>query len=157
MANYAKSIKISATDKENIAHQVKKLKGEKIAKKVNPDTDSNETISTAQLSFDSRIANLSTLTSQLASHPQYVPNETEITVASLQAYHDELETSSSAVNAAAYQMITARKNRNEELYNGEESAINIIKDIKSYVLSLGDEAKPYYKALVALKFSVNKE
>ena len=42
--NYAKSIDISDTDKENIASQVKKIRGDKKPKTVNPDTAEVETI-----------------------------------------------------------------------------------------------------------------
>ena len=151
--NYAKSIAISDTDKENIASQVKKIRGDKKAKTVNPDTAEVETISTSQMSYDSRIANLETITSQFASHPEYAPNETEIQVSTLQAYHTELTTLSSLVNSAGNALITARKDRNQILYFDEHNIIQLIKDIKNYVKSLGDVAQPYYKALVKLKFS----
>jgi hypothetical protein len=151
--NYSKSIDISDTDKENIASQVKKIKGDKVPKKVNPDTAEVETISTSQMSYDSRIANLETITSQFASHPEYAPNETEIQVSSLQSYHTELKTLSSLVNSAGNALITARKDRNQILYFDEHNIIQLMKDIKSYVKSLGDVAQPYYKALVKLKFS----
>ena len=151
--NYSKSIDISDTDKENIASQVKKIRGDKKAKTVNPDTAEVETISTSQMSYDSRIANLETITSQFASHPEYAPNETEIQIPTLQAYHTELTTLSSLVNSAGNALITARKDRNQILYFDEHNIIQLIKDIKNYVKSLGDVALPYYKALVKLKFT----
>ena len=151
--NYAKSIAISDTDKENIASQVKKIRGDKKAKTVNPDTAEVETISTSQMSYDSRIANLETITSQFASHPEYAPNETEIQVSTLQTYHTELTTLSTLVNSAGNALITARKDRNQILYFDDQNIIQLIKDIKNYVKSLGDVAQPYYKALVKLKFS----
>jgi hypothetical protein len=150
--NYSKSIAISNTDKENIASQVKKIRGDKKPKKVNPDTAEIATISTAQMSYDSRIANLETVTSQFASHKEYDPNETEIQIPTLQAYHVELSTLSSLVNSAGNALITARKDRNQILYHDEQNTVQLIKDIKNYVKSLGDAGKPYYKALVKLKF-----
>lgn len=155
--NYSNSIAISDTDKENIASQVKKIRGDKKAKTINPDTAEIETISTSQMSYDSRIANLETITSQFASHPEYKPNETEIQVPALKAYHIELKTLSSLVNSAANALITARKERNQILYYDEHNIIQLIKDIKNYVKSLGDIAQPYYKALVKLKFSDKKK
>ena len=151
--NYSKSIDISDTDKENLASQVKKIRGDKKPKKVNPDTAEIETISTSQMSYDSRIANLETITSQFASYPEYIPNETEIQIPTLQAYHSELTTLSSLVNSAGNALITARKDRNQILYFDEHNIIQLIKDIKSYVKSLGEVATPYYKALVKLKFT----
>jgi hypothetical protein len=90
--NFAKSLNISTTDKDNLASQAKKIRGDQKPKAVNPDTAEVDAISTSQMSYDSRIANLDTYTSQLASHLEYVPNETEIQIASLQTYHQRLTT-----------------------------------------------------------------
>lgn len=151
--NFAKSLDISDTDKENLQSQVKKIRGDAKAKVVNPDTAEGDAISTSQMSYDSQIANLDTYTSQLASHPEYVPNETDIQIPKLQTYHTLLKTLSSTVNAAGNALITARKNRNDILYNNPQNVIQIIKEIKAYLKSLGTAGEPYYKALVKLKFS----
>ena len=150
--NFAKSLDISVTDKENLQSQAKKIRGDAKAKVVNPDTAEGDAISTSQMSYDSRIANLDTYTSQLASHPEYVPNETDIQIVSLRAYHLRLKTLSAEVNSAGNALITARKNRNDILYNNPKNVIQIIKEIKAYVKSLGTAGEPYYKALVKLKF-----
>jgi hypothetical protein len=150
--NFAKSIAISSADKENLESQAKKIRGDAKAKAVNPDTAEVETISTSQMSYDSRIANLDTYISQLESHQQYVPNETELQITSLRTYHQQLETLSSTVNTAGNALITARKNRNKILYTNSNNVIQIIKDIKAYLKSLDAEGAPYYKALVKLKF-----
>ena len=104
------------------------------------------------MSYDSRIANLETYTSQLASHPEYAPNETEIQIVSLQNYHQRLVTLSSLVNSAGNALITARKNRNDILYFNDTNIIQLIKEIKAYLKSLGQAGEPYYKALVKLQF-----
>ena len=85
-------------------------------KKVNPETSETNAISTAQLSYDSRIANLNTYTSQLASHPEYAPNETQLQIISLQNYHQQLVSLSNSVNSGGNALITARKDRNNILY-----------------------------------------
>jgi len=150
--NYAKSIAISTTDKENLASQVKKIRGDVKAKSVNPETAETETISTSQMSYDSRIANLDTYISQLESHPKYVPNETDLKIINLKAYQQKLKTLSTTVNTAGNALITARKNRNKILYSNPINVIQIIKDIKAYLKSLDAEGAPYYKALVKLSF-----
>ena len=151
--NFFKSLNVSATDKENVANQVKKIRGDKSPKKINPETTESDAISTSQMSYDNRIANLDTYINQLSSHPQYVPNETEIQVATLQAYHQELATASSQVNAAGNALLTARKNRNEVLYTNENNVIKLMQEVKAYLKSLGETGLPYYKAFVKLKFS----
>ena len=151
--NFAKSLNISTTDKDNLASQAKKIRGDKKPKVVNPDTAEGDAISTSQMSYDSRIANLDTYTSQLASHPEYLPNETEIQIASLQTYHQRLTTLSSLVNSAGNALITGRKNRNDILYYNDTNIIQLTREIKAYVKSLGTAGEPYYKALVKLKFT----
>ena len=154
--NYAKSIDISATDKENITAQAKKIRGDQKPKKVNPETIETDGISTSQMSYDSRIANLDTYINQLSSHPEYVPNETEIQITSLQTLQTNLITLSSAVNSAGNALITSRSNRNNILYNNDINVIQLIKDIKAYLKSLGDAGKPYYNAIVKLQFKDKK-
>ena len=154
--NYAKSIDISATDKENITAQAKKIRGDQKPKKVNPETIETDGISTSQMSYDSRIANLDTYINQLSSHPEYVPNETEIQITSLQTLQTNLITLSLAVNSAGNALITSRSNRNNILYNNNINVIQLIKDIKAYLKSLGDAGKPYYNAIVKLQFKDKK-
>lgn len=154
--NYSKSINISEKNKKNIANQVNKIRGYKKTKTINSDTTLTATISTSQMSYDNRIANLDAIISQLASHPEYQPNETEIQIPALQAYHTQLTTLSSTVNAAGNVLITAIKDRNQILYFDENNIIQLIKDIKNYLKSLGNTGKPYYKALVKLKFANKK-
>lgn len=150
--NYAKSLDISSTDKENIAKQAKKIRGDQKPKAVNPETKETEGISTSQMSYDSRLANLNAFTHQLSSLYQYAPNEPEISIPQLQTMHAELTELSNAVNVAGNALITARKNRNQILYKDQTNIIQLVRDIKAYVKSLGDTAKPYYSALVKLKF-----
>jgi len=155
-SNYTKSLDISTTDKENIANLAKKIRGDQKQKPLNPETTETNSISTSQMSYDSRIANLDTFINQLASHTQYNPNEIELQIISLQVLHSNLITLSQTVNAAGNALITARANRNKILYNNENSVIQLIKDCKAYLKSLGDEGKPYYKAIVRLKFTYVK-
>lgn len=150
--NYSKSLEISSTDKENIITQAKKIRGDQKPKSINPETKETEGISTSQMSYDNRIANLAAFTRQLASFPHYSPNEHEISLENLQNIYTELTTLSNAVNVAGNALITARKNRNQVLYKDQTNIIQIVRDIKAYVKSLGDTAKPYYNAMVKLKF-----
>ena len=154
--NYAKSLDISVIDKENINAQAKKIRGDQKPKSVNPETTETDGISTSQMSYDSRIANLQAYTNQLASHTEYAPNETEIQIASFQTLHTNLVTLSQAVNSAGNALITARKNRNNILYSNDTNVIQLIKDIKAYLKSLGEAGKPYYNAIVKLQFKDNK-
>ena len=150
--NSAKSLDISPKDKENLDSQAKKIRGDAKPKPVNPETAGGDAISTSQMSYDYRIANFETYIGQLASHPEYVPNETELQIVNLKAYHLSLKTLNSAVNTAENAIITARKNRNEILYNNPKNVLQLVSEIKAYLKSLGSAGEPYYKAFVKLKF-----
>ncbi len=150
--NNAKSLDIADSNKENIVSLASTIRGVKSAKKPNAETAEDSSISTSQMSYDSRIANLAALIALLAATTKYAPNETELKVTNLQTIHASLEAASKAVNASGATIITAKKNRNNILYHNPSNVIQIMKDIKSYLLGLGDEGKPYYKAVVKLRF-----
>ncbi len=150
--NFSKSINITTTDKENILSQVKKIRGHAKMKTINPETLEATGISTSQMSYDSRIANLSLLINFITSHPEYQPNENEIKVASLLSYQQELSALSSIVNASGNELITARLNRNNAMYSTDTNIIKLMNETKAYLKSLGQTAQPYYRAFVKLKF-----
>ena len=150
--NYSKSINISATDKENIAHKVKKIRGDLKVKNINPETTEATGISTSQMSYDSRIANLDILINMAASHSEYEPNENDIKISNLQTYQQELTTLSGLVNSAGNELLTARLNRNNILYFSENNVVKLMNEVKAYLKSLGQEGLPYYKAFLKLKF-----
>ena len=52
--------------------------------------------------------------------------------------------------------ITARAVRNNNLYFSQPNVIELMRFVKAYVKSLGQPAKPYYEALVNLKFRMIK-
>ena len=150
--NAFKSVNVSEKDKENATSLVRKIRGDRRRAKVNPDTADANTISTAQLSYDSRIANIDVLIAFISSHPEYNPNESDIQITSLQTSNQELKNLTQTVNNAGNALITARKERNDILYNNAGNVIDIVREVKSYLKSLGDDGKPYYKAVVRLQF-----
>ena len=155
--NSALSTTMSAKDKGNLSSMAKKIRGGERLKPVDPAKAPEDAISTSQMSYDSRIANLDTFIGQLESHPEYNPNEEDLKIGVLREYHQYLKTLSSKVNASGNKLITARKNRNQALYFGSPNVIELMDDVKSYLKSIGEPAKPYYKALVKLQFRDIKE
>jgi hypothetical protein len=150
--NAFKSLNVGEKDKQNAAALVKKIRGDNKPKKVNPATADAATISSSQASFDNRIANLDILIAFISSHPEYNPNEEDITIAELISYNEELKMLTQTVNAAGHSLITARKQRNDILYHGPNNIIDMVREVKAYLKSLGDAGKPYYKAVVRLQF-----
>jgi hypothetical protein len=150
---YFQSLDVPENEKENIAAQVKQIRGNgKKKKPVVPDEDDNG-ISNSRQSFDSKVANLNTLIAQLEQFPEYIPNENEIQITTLRQYTAELATFNEQLHASGDSLITARAARNNTLYYGSPNTLDLIKNIKAYVRSLGQPGQPYYKALVRLKFS----
>lgn len=151
--NNVKSLDIPDQVKENIINLATKIRGDRSKKVTKPETTEADSISTSQMSYDNRIANFAKLIAQLAATAEYIPNETHLKITTLTTLKTNLETLSEAVNASGARIITAKKNRNKFLYHNQNNVIDLMMDIKSYLLGIGDEAKPYYKAIVKLKFT----
>ncbi|HNP67102.1 MAG TPA: hypothetical protein PKH16_04280 [Aequorivita sp.] len=150
--NYFKSLNVPKNEIDNIAAQVRKIRGDKRKAPKNPEEGDDHTISDSQQSFDSKIANFNTLIAQLEAFPEYAPNEDEIKIVNLKAYTAQLDTYRETLRASGDQLLTARTARNNTLYYNQPNVLALVRAIKSYVKSLGAPAKPYYDALVRLKF-----
>ena len=59
---------------------------------------------------------------------------------------------SELLNKSGIALITGKKKSDNILYNGNSNVIQLIKEIKFYLKSLGETGLPYYKELVNLKF-----
>ena len=151
--NYSKSTNITKNDEQHIFSIVKKMRGGSGKKKVtDPTVTATKSISTSQRSIDNMVGDLRLLIDQVSSFSEYLPNEDDLQIVSLEGYYDQLKSLNSQVNTAIDTMITARKDRDDLLYNNENNVIQLVNEIKAYLKSLGANARPYYKAVVALKF-----
>lgn len=88
--NNAKASGISPAEIENLVSQVNKIRSGTKRKNAKIEEQETETISTSQLSYDSRIANFGILLEQLNTHPEYNPNENELKIENLQNYRNNL-------------------------------------------------------------------
>ncbi|HBL78955.1 hypothetical protein [Aequorivita vladivostokensis] len=151
---YFHSLDVPENEKQNIAAQVKLIRGDSKKKTTPPPNEEEENhISTSRQSFDNKVANFNTLIAQLEQFSEYAPNEDEIKLPTLRSYTEALETLNERVHVSGDGLITARAARNNSLYYGTPNVLALIKNIKAYVRSLGLAGEPYYKALVRLKFS----
>ncbi|MBN1968616.1 MAG: hypothetical protein JW870_04540, partial [Candidatus Delongbacteria bacterium] len=92
----------------------------------------------------------------LASVPEYAPNETELTTASLTALYDDLNAKNTAVINATVPLSNARIARDQILYTALTGVIDISVDVKTYVKSVFGATAPQYKAISSLKFTSPK-
>lgn len=142
----------------------RKLQGKRAGVKLSDqekDTDENgkeaNQISTAQLSYDSKLENLDKLIMLLESTPPYAPNEEDLKVASLKALYTSLKTTNTEVLTTSIQLSNARINRNEILYKPITGLVDIASDTKTYLKSVFGATSPQYKQISKLKFTTKKD
>ncbi len=147
------TLRVAEGDKEHVKSILKKIRPTGGRKKVDPEKDNSETISTSQQSYDNRAANFGLLVAQLRSRPAYAPNETELRPGALEDFHERLLVANQEMARNTYSLLTARTQRNEALYTGQDSVLVLQREIKGYLKSLGSKGAAYYKAATRLTFS----
>lgn len=138
----------------------RKLQGQRASKKKatvpdNPQTPENESqksISASQLSFNSRIGNFERLIALLLTEPLYIPNEADLTTASLTTYHGQMVGINTEVIEAYTDLTNARDARDKVLYEPETGLVDLALEVKQYVKSLGGTKTDFYQNIVGLKF-----
>lgn len=151
---YFKSLDVSESEKENISDHIKVIYGDcGINKAVsNPERRNNNAISNTLQGFENQAENFNFLIAKLAKLPAFEPSENDIKIETLLIDTRQLASINVRVKTSGAALITARAARNNTLYFNNPNVIDLIKYIKAYLRSLGDVAKPYYDALVSLKF-----
>lgn len=109
-------------------------------------------ISTAQLSYNSKLENLDKLIMLLTSVPLYNPNEEDLKITSLTAYYNELRAKNTDVLVPTVQLSNARIARNEILYKPNTGLIDIASDAKTYIKSVFGATSPYSKQISKIEF-----
>jgi hypothetical protein len=135
----------------------RKLNSQKKAKAIkdDPNTPENEAVvphSKSQMSYDNQVGNVEGLVALLGNIPSYNPNETELTLASLQAFAGELKAANDAVSTNFVPLSQARGTRDDVLYTGEDSVVNTALLVKAYVSAAFGTQSALYKNIKGLKF-----
>ena len=133
----------------------KKINGrtKKIDPKKEPKEGEEDPVSTAQLSYDNRQANFQLLVKTMAANSSYKPNETDLTIATLQAFADELKQKTEAVDLVYAPMVNARINRNNILYHPKTGLVPaILSAVKDYIISVYGANSPQIRYINTLKF-----
>jgi len=160
---------ISALDATDATAQVvkdaktiaRKLQGRRASDKIptvvdDPNTPANEaqkSISASQMSFDSRIENFSKLITLLTNEPLYIPNETDVKVATLNTLLASLKSTNTAVVNVTAPISNARINRNKILYLALTGLYDIQAEVKKYTKSVFGATSPEYKQISGIKFT----
>jgi len=110
-------------------------------------------ISSAQMSFDSRIENIDKLVKLLGSNAPYAPNEEELKVETLQNICTQLKEFNAQVVNTTTQLSNARIARNEILYKLDAGLTDTALAVKNYIKALFGATSPQYKQVSSLKFT----
>ena len=109
------------------------------------------TISASQQGIDQVISNFSQLMEIVKAEPTYNPNETELTIQSLETFYSDLHAKNRAVIDAETSLNNARIARDKLLYNHQSNIVTIAQEIKSYLKSVFGATSAEYKSVSAIK------
>jgi len=84
--------------------------------------------------------------------PQYLPNETNLTIAGLRDYHNRMEASNAAVLKAENDLSNARASRNKEFYDPQTGLVEIGKGDKLYIKAIFGPSSPEYRQVSGISF-----
>jgi hypothetical protein len=120
------------------------------------ETQSTNSISTSQQSYDRLIDHFANLIEVLLQNPLYAPNETELQTATLQTKLQDLQTKNTNLINAYTQYSNAMIDRNNTLYNPVTGLVQTSKEVKQYVKSVFGAKSPQYQQVSGLEFKVIK-
>lgn len=138
----------------------KKIQGKRAStppKPTDPNAQVPETISAAQLSYDSQIEHFNKLIEILKSETTYAPNETDLKIATLSAQLTALKTANTNVSVAYTAVSNARIARDKTLYKEKTGMYDVVADVKNYVKSLYKITSPEFKQISKIKFTLPKK
>lgn len=140
----------------------RKLSSQRKAKppKDDPNTPANEaavTHSTSQLSYDNQVGHVDAFLALLSNITSYNPNEDELKIAALRAFAEELRAANDAVSATFVPLGRARATRDEVLYTGDDSVVNIARLVKAYVSAAFGTQSSLFLSIKGLQFKQPKK
>lgn len=129
-----------------------KLQGKRATNATPPNAGGTE-ISVSRQSYDMLTENFAALIDMVNSIPSYTPNETELTIPSLTAFHANLQTENNNVLHAEVAYSNARIARDTVLYDEATGLVNTASDVKKYVKAIYGATSPQYKQISGIKFT----
>lgn len=143
---------LTMNQKADIRSIVLKLTGRRATTPMPDPANPGATVSASQLGFDQRVENLDRLIQLLATMPAYNPNEPELTVAGLTAFHASQVAVNTAEAVAKQPLASARTVRNNLIYRPPSGITYLAMDVKNYVKSVFGNNSPEHKRVTAIKF-----
>ncbi|CAD7799829.1 hypothetical protein CHRY9390_00542 [Chryseobacterium aquaeductus] len=115
-----------------------------------------KTSSTSRQSFTQQAENFGILLQLLKTLPNYTPNEDDLKLVNLTAYHASLVSATENVDQTESQLTTKMIERNKMLYAENTGLYTIAQNIKKYVKSTYGANSPEYTTVSAIKFTEPK-
>ena len=138
----------------------KKIQGTKTKKKTTDPIDPTnttlpdaKTISTSQQSYDQLKEHFSKLISLLASESNYIPNETDLQLVTLNSLLSNMQTANTNVSNSYVEISNSRIERNKILYAENTGLYDTAMEVKKYVKSIYGATSPQYKQVGGIKFT----
>jgi hypothetical protein len=158
--NALKASDTTTRNDDTIKTIIRKLQGQRASTKLTEEEQQamgtegtpKRQISTAQMSYDSRLENLDKLIIHLSDIGEYMPNEEELKVETLQTLSTKLKEVNGAVVAAYIALERARADRNGILYQPLTGLVDRAIDTKSYIKSVYGTTSPEYKQVGSIQF-----
>lgn len=113
-------------------------------------------VSTSQQSYDMRIQHFDQFIKMISANTAYAPNEAELKIAALNVLLTDLRTRSAAVTTLEYPVVSARINRNKQLYAPATGLVDTAADTKSYIKAIYGAGSPQVEYMGRLQFK-NRE
>lgn len=123
---------------------------------VSPENPLPTTISASQQSYDQIIQHFAGLISVLESETTYTPNETDLSIASLNDRLALITQKNQDISNAYTTVDNSRIARNSILYNSTTSLVSTASEVKKYIKSVFGASSPEYKQVSGIKFTVIK-
>lgn len=153
-------LEVIANEKKIVADArtiLRRIRGEVSKPKTDENLPGQEAMSprsNSQQSYDKLIDHFRALIELVKQVPGYEPNEAELTIAGLSAYHADLVMKNNNVTKANTQLSKARKTRDKLLYNTIDGLLQRAKLVKLYVKSLYSASSLEYKEISKIKFTL---
>ena len=112
----------------------------------------DKTISVSQQSYDALIDNFAKLIQTVTAEPLYLPNETDLKIATLNTLLTNLKTANTGVISATTAYSNGRISRDTILYAPTTGLVDMALEVKKYVKSLFGATSPQYKQVSGLQF-----
>ena len=120
-----------------------------------PNTAINEAAhnSVSQRSYTQSAEHFDAMIEMCMSEPLYNPNETDLSVATMQAKSAAMKTANTGVTDSVTTLSNNRISRNNVLYTDPTSIFELAKLVKLYVKSIYGQTSPQFKQISGLEFT----